>query len=222
MTKFIELFEQIYQYKFPNNILDNLQMRTYHEKQPILIVGEKMDGFYFLISGSYYVTSPESNGKELLLRRCTAPSILGDIEIFQQCLIQSNCLAIEQCAFLFVPIQLYDQTLKFEADFTELLLKELSFKLKTCTTLSRVNALSSVNVKLAGYLCTIHSAKSPDEYLIVQNIKDVADLIGTTNRHVNRILKKWTDEHIIIRLEDSIKIIDFNRLEKISENIRYK
>lgn len=206
----------------PNNSLSDIKIRTYHEKQAILTVGEEMDGFYFLIDGSYYVTSPESNGKELLLRRCTAPSILGDIEIFQECLIQSNCVAIERCTFVFIPIELYEQALKFEADFTALLLKELSFKLKTCTTLSRVNALSSVSVKLAGYLCTIHSTQSPDEYLIVQNLKDVADLLGTTNRHINRLLKKWADEQIILRVDDSIQIIDLNRLERISENIRYK
>ena len=222
MKKFMELFEQIYSYKFPHHIVDDIKIRTYDKRNPILTVGEEINGFYFLIDGSYYVTSPESNGKELLLRRCTAPSICGDIEIFQHCLIQSNCVAIEQCTFVFIPIELYEQALKYEADFTALLLKELSFKLKTCTTLSRVNALSSVSVKLAGYLCTIHSTQSPDEYLIVQNLKDVADLLGTTNRHINRLLKKWADEQIIIRLDDSIQIIDLNRLERISENIRYK
>lgn len=221
MKETINLFEQNYGFEFQDISLDKFQIRRYEENEPILNVGEEIDGFYFLIDGSYYVNSPESNGKELLLRRCTAPSILGDIEIFQQCSIQSNCLAIERCTFLFIPIQLYEQTLKFDANFTALLLKELSYKLKTCTTLSRVNALSAVNVKLAGYLCTIHSAENEEEYLKVQNMKDVADLIGTTSRHINRILKKWADEHIIIRSGDSIKIIDFERLATISENIRY-
>lgn len=221
MKTFIEQFETIYQYKIPNHAQLDLPKLTFHENESILTVGEQIDGFYFLISGSYYVTSPESNGKELLLRRCFAPSILGDIEIFQQCPIQSNCLAIEPCTFLFVPLQQYEKTLKFDAGFTTILLKELSFKLKTCTTLSRVNALSSVHVKLAAYLCTIQSNNRQDEYLIVQNIQDVAYLIGTTNRHVNRILKKWEDAQIIQRVDHSIKILNIKKLEELADNIRY-
>lgn len=222
MQNLLARFTQIYNYSFPAQHVAKIATRTYEEGEPILTVGGEIDGFYFLLTGSYYVTSPESNGKELLLRRCTAPSILGDIEIFQQCSIQSNCIATEHCRFLFISTALYEQALQFDANFTRLLLKELSFKLQTCTLLSRVNALSPVSVKLAGYLCTIYAAKSPDDYYIVHNMKDIADLLGTTNRHINRILKKWEDAQIISRVDDSIQIIDLQQLEAISENIRYQ
>ncbi|MDR0270840.1 Crp/Fnr family transcriptional regulator [Paenibacillus sp.] len=222
MEKFIKQFETIYHYPFTSDNLKEIHIQSYNADETILTVGDHIAGLYFLISGSYYVTSPESNGKELLLRRSTAPSILGDIEIFQQCTVQSNCRAIETCYFLFVPLSFYEKTLKFDAAFTELLLKELSFKLKTCTTLSRVNALASVSVKLAAYLCTIQSKSVNNDYLTVQNVQHVADLIGTTNRHVNRILKKWADDRIIERTDESIKILDIGKLTSLSENIRYK
>lgn len=222
MKTAVQQFKNIYQYILSEKDQTAIQVLSFKKDESILTIGEKVRGFYFLISGSYYVTSPERNGKELLLRRCTPPSILGDIEVFQHCDIQSNCVATEACKFIFVPTELYEQSLKKDPAFTELFLKELTFKLKTCTTLSRVNALSSVSVKLAAYLCTTHTENTLDEYLIVENIHHIANLIGTTNRHVNRVLKRWEDEKIIERNHEKIKILDYKRLSIVAEDIRYK
>lgn len=157
----------------------------------------------------------------MLLRKCTPPSILGDIELFQHCVIQSNCIAKERCLFLFIPKQAYEQIFKFDTDFTQLLLKELTFKLKTCTTLSRVNALSSVAVKFAAYLCTIDSPDIANDYLKVHSLQEIAALIGTTNRHLNRVLQRWTEQQIINRTDDMIHIKDWQAIQEISEDIRF-
>lgn len=222
MKTAVQQFKNIYQYSLSEKDQIAIQVLSFKKDESILTVGEKVKGIYFLINGSYYVSNPEINGKELLLRRCTPPSILGDIEIFQHCDIQSNCHATEACTFIFVPTELYEQSLKKDPAFTELLLKELTFKLKTCTTLSRVNALSSVSIKLAAYLCTTHTKNTYDGYLIVENNHHIANLIGTTNRHVNRVLKRWEDEKIIERNNEKIKILDFERLSIVAEDIRYK
>ncbi|MEC1177480.1 Crp/Fnr family transcriptional regulator [Metasolibacillus meyeri] len=215
----IKLFSTFYTY-FSEN-LQQAEIRTFEKEEPILLAGEEIDGLYFLLEGSYNVLSPEINGKELLLRKCTPPAILGDIELFQHCLIQSNCIAKERCTFLFITQQAYEQTFKFDADFTQLLLEELTFKLKTCTTLSRVNALSAVAVKFAAYLCTIESSDIANDYLKVQNLQEIAALIGTTSRHMNRVLQKWAEQQIIERHDDTIHITDWQAIQAISEDIRF-
>ena len=60
-----------------------------------------------LIEGQYYVSSIEITGRELLLRYCKKPAILGDIELIERCMIQSNCIAAENCEFLFIPLHTY-------------------------------------------------------------------------------------------------------------------
>ncbi|WP_042473505.1 Crp/Fnr family transcriptional regulator [Bacillus ndiopicus] len=215
----LELFSTYYAY-FSEN-LKKAEIRTFEKEEPILLAGEDIDGLYFLLEGSYNVLSPEINGKELLLRKCTPPSILGDIELFQHCVIQSHCIAKTRCTFLFITKQAYEQTFKFDTDFTQLLLEELTFKLKTCTTLSRVNALSSVAVKFAAYLCTIESPNITNGYLKVQNLQEVAALIGTTSRHMNRVLQKWTEQQIIERQDDTIHIKDWQAIQIISEGVRF-
>lgn len=79
------------------------------------------------------VSSLEVTGKELLFRYCQQPSIMGNIEIFTDCLVVENCIAVEPCEVLIIPLEVYETHLKFESKFNQLLLKELAYKLLTCT-----------------------------------------------------------------------------------------
>lgn len=158
----------------------------------------------------------------MLLRYCKAPAILGDIEIIEECTIQSNCVAAENCKFLFIPVHIYKKCLQHDAYFTQLLLKELAYKLKTCTISSRVNALSSVATRLAAYYCTLESIETSSEYIETRTLGEVASLIGTTKRHLNRILKKWSEEEVIVRNGDTLQILNWEKLKQYSNDVRFK
>ena len=218
----LEKFRQLYTYTFPNEVLNQLQYKIYQTNEYILKTGDKIDGLYFLIEGKYYVSSLEITGKELLLRYSNKPAILGDIEILEQCPIQSNCIAVENCEFIYVPLTIYHSYLKNDAEFTQLLLKELAYKLKTCTISSRVNALSPVSVRLAAYYCTIASTKVNSEYINSNKLDEVASLIGTTKRHVNRILKRWNEEGTIYREGDYIQILNWEKIKFYSNDVRFE
>lgn len=215
-------FTSIYHYTFPSNIHHKIIIRSFEPHDYILKTGDEIDGFYFLIEGTYFVSSIEITGKELLLRYCQIPAILGDIEIFEKCTIQSNCIAAEKCKFVFIPYSLYESTLIHNSQFTQLLLKELAYKLRTCTISSRVNALSPVSVRLAAYLCTINSVSLLNKYITTNTLNEVASLIGTTKRHLNRILKHWIEEGIVIRSEEHIEILDWEKIKTISESVRFE
>ena len=84
-----------------------------------------------------------------------------------------------------------------------------------------MNALSSVAVKFAAYLCTIDSPDIANDYLKVQSLQEIAALIGTTSRHLNRVLQKCTEQQIISRTDDMIHIKDWQAIQEISEDIRF-
>ncbi len=216
------LFKSIYNYTFTQDLTSSLIVRHFQPNEYILKAGDQIDGVYFLLSGRYMVSSLEVTGKELLLRYCQQPSIMGDIEIFTDCLVVSNCIAVEPCEVLIIPLEVYETHLKIDSKFNQLLLKELAYKLLTCTISSRVNALSPVNVRLAAYLCTVESPTHVNQYIKTNSLDDVASLIGTTKRHINRILKDWTEKGIISREDDAIEILDWSKMKEISENVRFE
>jgi len=53
-------------------------------------------------------------------------------------------------------------------------------------------------------------------------LDEVASLIGTTKRHLNRVLKQWSDEGIVQRNNETIQIIDWSKIEEISEDVRFE
>ncbi|MEK4427405.1 Crp/Fnr family transcriptional regulator [Solibacillus sp. FSL K6-1523] len=218
----LKSFRLIYDYTFTEEIIHEITMRSYLPNEYILKAGEELDGLYFLIEGRYFVSSLEITGKELLLRYCQKPAIMGDIELFEGCFIQSNCIAAEKCDFIFISRFVYEKYLKYDSDFNQLLLKELAYKLRTCTISSRVNALSPASVRLAAYLCTIESTSHFNNYIRTNTLDDVASLIGTTKRHLNRILKEWSDAAIIERTNEEIQILHWEKIKEISESVRFE
>ncbi|WP_167518696.1 MULTISPECIES: helix-turn-helix domain-containing protein [Paenibacillus] len=85
-----------------------------------------------------------------------------------------------------------------------------------------MNALASVEARFAAYLCTIYSDAYTKEYLSTSSLNEVASLIGTTKRHLNRIIKNWEEQHILSRSNDELQIINVEKLNTLSENIRYE
>lgn len=219
---YFEKFTQLYTYEFSEEVKKEIQFKIYKSNEYILKTGDEIDGLYFLLEGQYYVTSIEITGRELLLRYCKKPAILGDIEIIEGCVIQSNCIAAEDCKFLFIPIHTYKEYLQYDGQFAQILLKELAYKLKTCTISSRVNALSSVATRLAAYYCTVASVHSNSDYIKTKTLDEVASLIGTTKRHVNRILKQWSEEGILVRNGDTIEIVNWEKMKQYSNDVRFE
>lgn len=215
-------FRELYNYEIPNELLNQIEYRKYGVNDFILKIGDQIDGLYFLLEGKYYVSSLEITGKELLLRYSKRAAILGDIEFFENCTIQSNCIAVEECEFAYISRNTYDKYLKNDIKFKQLLLEELAYKLRTCTISSRVIALSPVSVRLAAYYCTLESMHSNSEYINSKTLDEIASLIGTTKRHLNRILKKWSEEDIISRDGDNVKILDWSMIDEYSNGVRFE
>ena len=85
-----------------------------------------------------------------------------------------------------------------------------------------MNALSPVSVRLAAYYCTVESTSTNSEYITSNNLDEVASLIGTTKRHLNRILKQWSEEGIIHRNGDQIQIVNWEQIEQYSNEVRFE
>lgn len=199
-----------------------IQLKTYEAGDNILTEGDQIDGLYLLVNGKCRVATTEITGKSLLLRFCSPFSILGDIECFQHVPIQSEVHAEEPCTFLFIPIDYYKHSLSLEPEFLQLLLKDLAYKLQTCTTASRVNLLASAETRFASYLCTTKLDNTFAKQIATNNLEEIASLIGTTPRHLNRVIKKFQEKGILQKTRHQLIITDWSSIEKLSEGIRYE
>ncbi|MCR8641027.1 Crp/Fnr family transcriptional regulator [Paenibacillus sp. N1-5-1-14] len=199
----------------------NLQIRTYEPDETILSEGEVLDGIYIQVEGQSRVSSSLETGKTLLLRFCHPVSIFGDIELIQQITVQSRVEAVETSSFLFIPIRDVQQHLMADPLFLNELLRHLAYKLQTCTTASRVNLLSSVEERFATYLLSTGHPKDFGKELHTTHTAEIAAIVGTTPRHINRLVHKLSEQGVIAKSKNGIQILDLEELDRISNGVRY-
>ncbi|WP_242225374.1 Crp/Fnr family transcriptional regulator [Bacillus cereus group sp. BfR-BA-01380] len=200
-------------------------LQQYEPNEIILFEGIELESLLFLVEGKIKITSSIETGKSLLLRFVKPFSIIGDIELIRNVPVQSQVRAVNECLLIGLH---FDYIKEHEMDnprFLHTLLEHVSYKLQTCTTASRVNLLASVENKFASYLMSTLSPELDNNFGVeikTSNIKEIADLLGTTYRHLNRVIHSLSQKKIIERDKNSIRILNWTRLEEMANGIRYK
>ncbi len=200
-------------------------LQLYEQDEIILLEGIELKSLLFLVQGKAKITSSVETGKSLLLRFIQPFSIIGDIELIQGIHVQSQVTAVNECLLIGIPFDYIKQHEMNNPKFLQTLLKHVSYKLQTCTTASRVNLLASAENKFASYLLSTISPEPNNNFgieLRTSNIKEIADLLGTTYRHLNRVIHSLCLKKIIKKDKDSICILNRTTLEEISKGIRYE
>lgn len=200
----------------------SIQLHVYEQGELVLEEGNDLTGLYFQVDGLTKVSTSLGIGKSLLLRFCYPLSIFGDIEWIQNVVIQSQVEAIEPSSFLYINKRTVETKLMQDNKFLNELLRHLSYKLQTCTTASRINLLASVEERLASYLLTTPLENHFGKELHTNHISEIACLIGTTPRHLNRVIQKLSDMKIIRKENKCISVLDWNSLDDLSKGLRYE
>lgn len=199
------------------------ELRLYDQGELVLREGEAMDNLLFLVDGKVKISSSIETGKALLLRFCEPLSIIGDVELIQKIVVQSQVEAVSQSFFIALSFTYIEEHAMNEPKFLQSLLTHVTYKLKTCTAASRVNLLASVENRFASYLLTTLNAEHEySKEIKTKNTQEMAELIGTTSRHLNRIILKLSEQGMIQKQGDSIYVINRDKLQKISNGIRYE
>lgn len=191
----------------------------------VLYEGMELQSLLLLVEGKVKVTSSVETGKSLLLRFSQPLSIIGDIELIRDVPVQSQIEAVNKCLIIGLPIAYIKSYEIDNSKFLHILLNHLSYKLQTCTTASRVNLLASAENKFASYLLSTMSTDPVNDFgmeLKTSNIEEIANLLGTTHRHLNRVINSLIQKQVIERDKNSIRIVNWDTLESISNGIRYE
>ena len=197
-------------------------LASYEAGEVMLAEGEPLDYLIYLVEGKVKATASVGNGKSLLLRFNHPLSILGDIEFVRKIPIQSQIAATTHCLCLNVPFDYLRRTEKNNAAFYAHLVEHVTYKLQTNTASSRVNLLAAVDQRFASYLLSVNAGDNFGDEMHTEHVAEIADLLGTSHRHLNRVIKRFLEEGIIEKYKKQIRIIDEARLEEISQGVRYE
>ncbi|WP_257988604.1 MULTISPECIES: Crp/Fnr family transcriptional regulator [Bacillus] len=112
-----------------------------------------------------------------------------------------------------------------EPKFSNFIIKNLSHKLYTLSNTTSLNLLYPVENKFASYL--VSTMVDENNYAHIEELKtakltEIAELLGTSYRHLNRVINQLVAKGIIERKRGAILIIDVNQLMILSKGNLYE
>ncbi|MFD1018601.1 Crp/Fnr family transcriptional regulator [Thalassobacillus hwangdonensis] len=185
--------------------------------------GDRLSHMYFLTEGKMKIFALSPEGKALILRFKTPFAIIGDVEYVQDTEVFHTVQFVTEGYMIGIPL---DDLRKIEGGnttFLNFLLEIITAKFYTETNASTLNMLYSVDVRLASYLLSLSDDGKGSmfhEEMHTSSLQELADVLGTSYRHLNRILRQFHEDGILERKRGLISVKDMDRLrEKADGNI---
>lgn len=182
--------------------------------------GQELTHLYFLMSGKTKIYSVSINGDRRIITFNKAIQILGEVEFLQQRPLLHSVEVTQPAHLLRVPAGEFRQLLK-EPLVKDFLLNSISHKFYTKSDNFSIHILNDAMVRLASYLLAVtHDGEGVLVTPIVSDVTGIAEFIGTTKRHLNRLILQLVAEGIVCREGRNLRVINSEKLiEKAKHNV---
>lgn len=181
-------------------------------------VHEKLDNFYFLVTGTLKVTIIMENGKTILLRFIKPLGVAGDLEVGVDKTVRTTVSAVTDCHLIGIDIDLLKELTQDDPVFLRYIISSLSRKLSAVSNAMAINLSYPLENRFAGYLLSISNLVDDKRVQEIKtfDLKEISTMLGTSYRHLCRVIKDFSDLDYIEKKKSQIIITDFESLESLS------
>ena len=201
---------------FDKDILKYAQLHFYEKEEYILEAESKLEFYYLLVDGKIKISYPFENGKSKLLKFYKDFNTVGDLELLKNVPILCNIDTIEDTYLIAIPSHILRTKYLDNVKFLHHLIDSLSDKLFATINNSSYNFVYPLINRLSSYL--IEHITDKKYITLSSSFLELAQFLGTTYRHLNRVLKELESESIIKCDNKIIIILDEERLRELSKN----
>ena len=194
---------------FSEGVQQAMQMETLAPGDRLLSQGADSGTLYLLVEGKLKISMLSPDGKRLILAFKSPFDLVGDIEYVQQCPLINTVEAVTTTRVIRIPYEALQKEMADDAAWLQFLLETVTRKFEMKSHAMNFNLLYPVDVRLASYLLSM----TPTEpKLESTSLIDMADLIGTSYRHLNRVLQQFEQAGWITKKRGKIIILDRSAL----------
>ncbi|MHC0036906.1 Crp/Fnr family transcriptional regulator [Pseudoneobacillus sp. C159] len=204
---------------FNEQLFPYLSLYHFEQGEIICSQGDLPEYLYVLVKGKVKIYTNTADGKTLILSFKKPLELIGDIEYIRHIDIINTVDAVSPVTMIGIS---YRWLRAFGHEHPPLLhffLDMLSEKLYTKTLSLSQSLMHPVEVRLASYLL---SNISVDSATMLINIKDTANFIGTSYRHLNRVIEQFSREGLVERRKGFIIVKDQAGLHRLANHNIYE
>ncbi|MBH5319475.1 cyclic nucleotide-binding domain-containing protein [Paenibacillus sp. GSMTC-2017] len=202
---------------FSEPLRKHLALYQFEPDETLCLQGEEPQFLFFLVSGKVKVFTTSTEGRTLLINFTTPLGIIGEIECLRDRVNLNTVKAVSPVETIGIHKRWLSQY-GVEAPFLRFLLDMVTDKFYTKSLALSSNLLNSVEVRLASYLLSVSFDDEKESYSSVRisSIKDTANLIGTSYRHLNRVLRSFSSAGLVERRKGILVVIDRKGLTEVA------
>lgn len=190
---------------FPEQVQQSMQMEKLSGGEQLLTQGDDSEALFLLVEGKLKISMLSPEGKRLILAFKSPFDLVGDIEYVQGCPLINTVEAVSNTLVIRIPYEVLRKELGDNAAWLQFLLKTITQKFEMKSSAMNFNLLYPVDVRLASYLLSMTPIQPK---LNATSLVDMADLIGTSYRHLNRVLLQFQNDGWITKKRGKITILD--------------
>lgn len=207
----------------PASLRQHLSLYSFATDETLCNQGEEPQYIHFLVKGKVKVFNTSTEGRTLLINFTTPLGVLGEIECIRQMTYLNTVMAVgevETIAFHKRWLLHYER----EASLLHFLLQMVTEKFYIKSVALSFNLLHPVEVRLASYLLSVSSNEKQEDVagIHMTSLRDIANLIGTSYRHLNRVLQRFCADGLVERSRGIVVVIDRQGLNEVAGHNIYE
>lgn len=204
---------------FSSDMSEHMELFAFSDNEYICKAGESINHLFFFVEGKAKVYASLSNGKSLLLCFYYPFKILGDIEFMHHSTADSNVQVIKKAYCIGISMENIRRYLLEDSRFLRFVCDSLGEKLARLSKYSSINLLYPLENRLASYIMANGISKEKHQIVFEGNLSEVAELLGTSYRHLLRTLNSLCAQKAIKKNGSSYEVLDLSKLEKLAGDL---
>lgn len=193
---------------------------TIKKGEPIFEEGETINGIYCIKDGVCKLTKLSANGKDQIVKLVKSGELLGQRSMISDEAANLSAVALEDMQVCFVPKKEVLDFFNGNNQFSMNVMKTICGDLKEADDHMVSMAQKSVKERLAETILFLDDnfGRNEDGTLKVQlSREELAGMIGTATESCIRLLSEFNKNNYIELIGKKIKIVDKNKLKRLSE-----
>lgn len=210
---------------FNEQLLPHLSLYSFEQGELICSQGEASQYLYLLVKGKVKIYTTSDEGKTIILSFKQPLEAIGDIEYVQGIDIINTVEAVSSVTMIGVHHSWLKKYGKNDAPLLKFLLEIITRKFSVKSNSLSFNLMYPVEVRLASYLLSVSFYEADSQFegkISTSSLKDAANLIGTSYRHLNRVILSFCTEGLIERNKGFILIKDKEGLKALARDNIYE
>ncbi|WP_134684089.1 Crp/Fnr family transcriptional regulator [Brevibacillus migulae] len=193
------------------SLLPHMTLYSFEQGEKICTQGEAPQYLYILVKGKLKIYTTSAEGKTLILSFKKPLEVIGDVEYVRGMDIINTVEAVTPVRMIGVHHRWLRKYGSNHAPLLHFLLNIITEKFAIKSSSMSFNLMYPVEVRLASYLLSVCYDETDVRFqgcLSTTNLKDAANLIGTSYRHVNRVIQQFCEEGLTERQKGYVIVKD--------------